>query len=78
MPDGDDPDLSGRVVLVTGASSGVGLEIARLLGVTENVVEMQAMRGLRLILRALSEGEGSENPEGNSYAHERPRERQRD
>ena len=53
-------------------------EIARLLGVTENVVEMQAMRGLRLILRALSEGEGSENPEVNSYAHERPRERQRD
>jgi RNA polymerase sigma-70 factor (ECF subfamily) len=30
-------------------------DIARLLGVSENVVEMQTMRGLRLILRALTQ-----------------------
>lgn len=35
-------------------------DIAKLLGVTENVVEMQSMRGLRLILQALSEGEDHE------------------
>lgn len=51
-------------------------EIARLLGVTENVVEMQAMRGLRLILRALSEG--PEEPQAGSRSHERKSERQRD
>lgn len=46
-------------------------EIARRLGVSENVVEMQVMRGLRLILRALSEGEGPEPPRPDVRGHER-------
>ncbi|MDB5456869.1 MAG: polymerase, sigma-24 subunit, subfamily [Caulobacter sp.] len=37
-------------------------EVAQRLGVTENVVEMQAMRGLRLILRALSESQTPDHP----------------
>ena len=38
-------------------------EVAQRLGVTENVVEMQAMRGLRLILRALTESQIQDRPE---------------
>lgn len=53
-------------------------EIARRLGVSENVVEMQATRGLRLILRALSEGEGSERPRPDARDHERTPDRKRD
>ena len=37
--------------------------MAQRLGVTENVVEMQAMRGLRLILRALTESQIQDRPE---------------
>ena len=37
-------------------------EVATRLGVTENVVEAQAMRGLRLILRALSETSAQDHP----------------
>jgi RNA polymerase sigma-70 factor (ECF subfamily) len=38
-------------------------EIARRLGVTENVVEMQAVRGLKLILKAL---ETTDNGDGDA------------
>jgi RNA polymerase sigma-70 factor (ECF subfamily) len=37
-------------------------EVATRLGVTENVVEAQAMRGLRLVLRALSETSAQHHP----------------
>jgi RNA polymerase sigma-70 factor (ECF subfamily) len=37
-------------------------EVAARLGVTENVVETQAMRGLRLILRALTEANDKDHP----------------
>jgi RNA polymerase sigma-70 factor (ECF subfamily) len=54
-------------------------DIARLLGVTENVVEMQAMRGLRLILQALTEGEDPERlPNLGPQRHERRPKRMRD
>jgi RNA polymerase sigma-70 factor (ECF subfamily) len=53
-------------------------EIARLLGVSENVVEMQAMRGLRLILRALSEGEGDAGPRPEIRGHDQAPVRKRD
>ncbi len=53
-------------------------EIARLLGVSENVVEMQAMRGLRLILRALSKGGAPERRHSDALAHERATDRKRD
>jgi RNA polymerase sigma factor (sigma-70 family) len=39
-------------------------EIARLLGVTENVVEMQTTRGLRLILQALAKGDEQSHSPG--------------
>jgi RNA polymerase sigma-70 factor (ECF subfamily) len=53
-------------------------EIARRLGVSENVVEMQVMRGLRLILRALSEGERPQSPRPDVRGHEGTASRQRD
>ena len=37
-------------------------EVARLLGITESVVEMQTVRGLRLILETLAQGEQAEVP----------------
>ena len=37
-------------------------EVARLLGVTENVVEVQVMRGLRLVLRGITEGDPLARP----------------
>ncbi len=42
-------------------------ETARKLGVTENVVEMQSARGLRLILRALSEVQQDQPAVGNTH-----------
>jgi RNA polymerase sigma-70 factor (ECF subfamily) len=54
-------------------------DVARLLGVTENVVEMQSMRGLRLILQALSGGEDharTANP--GASRHDRTPQRNRD
>jgi RNA polymerase sigma-70 factor (ECF subfamily) len=45
-------------------------EVARLLGVTENVVEMQTARGLRLILRALSESGATEQSATDVEIHE--------
>ncbi len=53
-------------------------EIARRLGITENVVEMQTMRGLRLILRGLSEYESSQKPEPGAGRHDRATVRQGD
>jgi len=52
-------------------------ETARRLGVTENVVEMQSARGLRLILRALSEADAQDHPAGGK-AHELHSVRKRD
>lgn len=52
-------------------------EIARLLGVSENVVEMQTMRGLRLILAAL-EHEGGAPRHRTAKPNERARARERD
>lgn len=51
-------------------------EIAARLGITENVVETQAARGLRLILRALSEASGQDHPVSHSI-HEPVRKRDR-
>ena len=45
-------------------------DIARLLGVSENVVEMQTMRGLRLILRALTQAR--EDGRGDRVHEEEP------
>lgn len=54
-------------------------DIARLLGVTENVVETQSMRGLRLILQALSEGEDHERTASlGPPRHDRTRHGKRD
>lgn len=53
-------------------------EIARRLGVTENVVEAQATRGLKLILAALAEDESGEPRTRAPAAHERKNQRQRD
>jgi RNA polymerase sigma-70 factor (ECF subfamily) len=47
-------------------------EVARLLGVTENVVEMQSARGLRLILRALSENGAPGQGITDVEIHEQP------
>jgi len=44
-------------------------EIARMLGVTENVVEAQAVRGLKLILKALA-GEDLETASRDRRSHE--------
>lgn len=52
-------------------------EVAARLGVTENVVEAQAMRGLRLILRALAEATVQESPAGDRD-HDRASVRKRD
>lgn len=51
-------------------------EIAARLGVTENVVETQAARGLRLILRALSEAAVQDHPVSDK-THEPVRKRDR-
>ncbi|MDR6625545.1 RNA polymerase sigma factor [Caulobacter segnis] len=51
-------------------------EIAARLGVTENVVETQAARGLRLILRALSEATAQDHPVSDK-THEPLRKRDR-
>jgi RNA polymerase sigma factor (sigma-70 family) len=53
-------------------------DVAARLGVTENVVETQAMRGLRLILRALSEANDKDQPPadtGHDLASVRKRDR---
>ena len=47
-------------------------EVARLLSVTENVVELQVMRGVRLILKRLAEDEGSAAPQTAPAADDRP------
>jgi RNA polymerase sigma-70 factor (ECF subfamily) len=52
-------------------------EVATRLGVTENVVEAQAMRGLRLILRALSETSAQDHPSADK-GHDRVPVRKRD
>lgn len=52
-------------------------ETAQRLKVTENVVEMQSARGLRLILRALSEADASDHP-ASGKAHELHPVRKRD
>lgn len=52
-------------------------DVARLLGVTENVVEMQTVRGLRLILKALEDQDGG--PSSNrGRGHDRARIRSAD
>jgi RNA polymerase sigma-70 factor (ECF subfamily) len=53
-------------------------EVARLLGVTENVVEMQTVRGLRLILAALTDGAGDTPPNEAAAGHDRSPNRERD
>lgn len=53
-------------------------EVARRLGVTENVVEMQTMRGLRLILAALSDDVAEGRPPARARSDERSANRQRD
>jgi RNA polymerase sigma factor (sigma-70 family) len=53
-------------------------EVAARLGVTENVVETQSMRGLRLILRALTEATDKDQPPadtGHDLASVRKRDR---
>ncbi|MGR4865875.1 RNA polymerase sigma factor [Caulobacter sp. LARHSG274] len=53
-------------------------EVAARLGVTENVVEMQSMRGLRLILRALTETSAQDQPaadKGHDFISVRKRDR---
>ncbi|EJL36098.1 RNA polymerase sigma factor, sigma-70 family [Caulobacter sp. AP07] len=52
-------------------------EVATRLGVTENVVEAQAMRGLRLVLRALSETSALDHPSADK-GHDRVSVRKRD
>ena len=53
-------------------------EIARRLGVTENVVEAQAARGLRLILSALTEDDGENEAASRSQSDVKGTSRQRD
>jgi RNA polymerase sigma-70 factor (ECF subfamily) len=50
-------------------------QIARLLGVTENVVEMQTARGLRLILAALAKGEAPARSPDMAQDRDRPKKR---
>ena len=45
-------------------------DVAQLLGVTENVVEMQTARGLRLVLQALTAGEDRGSTAKAAPAHE--------
>jgi RNA polymerase sigma-70 factor (ECF subfamily) len=45
-------------------------EVARMLGVTENVVELQVMRGLRLILRGLTDAEQQASPSSPVQGHD--------
>ena len=49
-------------------------EVARLLGVTENVVELQVMRGLRLVLRGITEGDPPARPDSLSKGDEKSKE----
>lgn len=53
-------------------------EIAQRLGVTENVVEAQAARGLRLILSALTEDDGGKEAVSRSQSDVKGSSRQRD
>ncbi|MDO8411816.1 MAG: sigma-70 family RNA polymerase sigma factor [Phenylobacterium sp.] len=53
-------------------------EIARRLGVTENVVEAQAARGLRLILTALTRDDGAEEAANRTEPDVRRTSRKRD
>ena len=53
-------------------------EIARRLGVTENVVEAQAARGLRLILSALTKDDGENEAASRSQSDVKGTSRQRD
>jgi len=52
-------------------------EIARRMGVTENVVENESVRGLRAILAALAEGETQQQPTAarRPSTHDRTRKR---
>jgi RNA polymerase sigma factor (sigma-70 family) len=53
-------------------------EVAHLLGVTENVVEMQTIRGLKLILAALTDSTDNNRPIEAAAGHDRSPNRQRD
>lgn len=53
-------------------------EIARRLGVTENVVEMQTMRGLRLVLAALARDGAEPSAQPGAVRDERAPNRKRD
>jgi RNA polymerase sigma factor (sigma-70 family) len=53
-------------------------EIARRLGVSENTVEAQAARGLRLVLKALADEDEGASRTAGVKEHERDRERKRD
>ncbi len=52
-------------------------EVARLLGVTENVVEVQVMRGLRLVLRGITEGDPPARPNSPKKDDEESKDPQR-
>lgn len=54
------PDGCRRIFVLRRIDGVPQKEIARRLGVTENTVEAQAVRGLKLILKALADGEGRE------------------
>jgi RNA polymerase sigma factor (sigma-70 family) len=52
-------------------------EIARTLGISENIVEMQAVRGLKLILKALEVEDSVQAPGEGTREHTRGRTRRR-
>ncbi len=73
------PDLRRRILRMRKIDGLPQREIARRLGVTENVVENEAVRGLRAILKALAEGEVAMSPsEKIAGEHDRSRKRRRD
>ncbi len=73
------PDLRRRIFQMRKIDGLPQREIAKRLGVTENVVENEAVRGLRAILKALAEGEVVVSPsEKITGEHDRSRKRRRD
>ena len=73
------PDRCRRVIELRKIEGRPQREIARLLGVTETIVENDVVKGQRLILKALAEGEATTSRvAGTPENHERARDRRGD
>lgn len=71
------PDKCRRIFILRRIEGVPQREIARQLGVTENVVEAQSIRGVKLIMKALADEGVEPPPAAKGKAHERDRQRSR-